>query len=107
MEAQERDAIITKLQTSNNNKFIYGIYITRIQSSIANICQKWFKKLKIIITETKLSQCFELIRKITTETKMQHFQLKLLHRILTTNISKYVVYNLMIRVVFVLMNQNH
>ena len=34
MEAQEQDAIITKLQTSKNNKFIYGIYIsiTHIQS---------------------------------------------------------------------------
>ena len=85
MKAQEPDAIITKLQTSNNKTFIYGIYITRIQSSIANICQKWSKKLNIIITETKLSQCFELIRKITTETKMQNFQFKILHRILTTN----------------------
>ena len=85
MEAQEPDAIITKLQTSNNKTFIYGIYITRIQSSIANICQKWSKKLNIIITETKLSECFELIRKITTETKMQNFQFKILHRILTTN----------------------
>ena len=83
MEVQEPDGIITKLQTSNNNKFIYGIYMTRIQSLIANICQKWSKKLNIIITETKLSQCFELIRKITTETKMQNFQFKLLHRILT------------------------
>ena len=76
MEVHEPDAIITKLQTSNNNKCIYGIYITRIiKSSIANICQKWSKKLYIIITERKLSQCFDLIRKITTETKMQNVQL--------------------------------
>ena len=65
--AQETDIVITKQQTCNENKFIiiYAIYITHIQSSIANFCQKWSQNFYIIIMETILSQCFELIQKIT------------------------------------------
>ena len=41
MEAQEPDAIITKLQRSNNKTFIYGIYITRIQLFVKNGLKNW------------------------------------------------------------------
>ena len=39
----------------------------------------------ITITETILSQCFELIWKFTIEIKIQHFHFKRLHCVLTTN----------------------
>ena len=63
MEAQEPDAIITKLQTSNNKTFIYGIYITRIQSSIAKILHRilttnTYLKTYSIQSDNSCSFCF-------------------------------------------------
>ena len=72
---------ITKLQTCDDNRFIYVHSNNNLKKS-----HKQSQTINTTITGTILSQCFESTRKTTIETKMQHFQFRLLYGILTTNI---------------------
>ena len=81
MDLQENDKIITKQQTGNDNKFMYGVYITRIQYSTTNIYHQLFQERNTTISETMRSQCFELIRETTIDTKMKYFQFRFLSHV--------------------------
>jgi hypothetical protein len=63
------DSIFTKLKDNKSCKFIYNIYLQSITSNLSRISYKWSQKLNSEITEEFLSTCFELIPKITIESK--------------------------------------
>ena len=82
-------SIMTKFQELNNTKktcrFVYNKLIQKIIETPDRIIQQWKVNLHGNITDEDIYEAFSHLYTITSSTKYQTFQFRLLHRILVTN----------------------